>query len=57
MSESFSKKSVAKSNLEQAVRDFIAASNANGDLEEETIQDIIDAVCDGSDREIIFNEP
>lgn len=57
MSKTYDNKAIAKSNLEQSVKDFISASRLNGDLEDETISDIIDAVCDGSDREIIFKEP
>lgn len=52
----YENKAVAKSALEQAVRDFIKASNLNGDLEDETQQDIIDAICDGSDRQIILSD-
>lgn len=50
----YENKALAKSALEQAVRDFIKASNLNGDLEDETQQDIIDTICDGSDRQIFL---
>jgi hypothetical protein len=57
MSAEYEAKAVAKSSLEQAVRDFIEKSKLNGNDKDETVSEIIDAVCDGSDREIIFKEP
>jgi len=50
-------KQMAKSTLEQAVRDFISASKANGDLDDETIVDICDTVYDASGNTIDLQEP
>lgn len=52
MSETYTKKAEAQSELEQAVRDYIKAAEADGDSIETISDQIADSVFNGSDDRI-----
>lgn len=55
--EQYSQVATLRNNLEDAVRELVKTAESFGATQEEIVDAIIDVVCDGTDRRVIFSPP